>query len=138
MKFAVGPKDARIMIEWINNCLNVANGGGPGLGTMSIVMYDNFKAHMTSESRRAVSNIGCLLMQLPANTTSVNQVLDVGVSKPFKGFYEDKRDEWMLSVNVDSKVSREQCATWLAEAWENVASSTITNTARKIGFLYQN
>jgi hypothetical protein len=61
--YDLGPKgfcDTRIMIQWVDKCLRpyvISHGGGKGSGQMSILMMDNFKAHLTKETRLAI--IGC-------------------------------------------------------------------------------
>jgi hypothetical protein len=76
-----------------------------------------------------------MLLPLPANTTSCTQILDVGINKPFKNYYEKAKDNWLIDVPEDTKVTRKLCAQWLAEAWEMVSEQSIINTGRKIGFL---
>jgi hypothetical protein len=100
-------------------------------------MMDNFSAHLTGETRNALANVGCLLIPLPANSTSKVQILDVGVNKPFKNYYEQQKEEWEISEDVDSKIPRILAAKWIASAWEEITKDTIVNTARKIGFLTQ-
>lgn len=98
-------------------------------------MMDNYKAHLTKETRFAISECGCVFIPLPPNMTSKLQVMDVGVNKPFKNYYEHQRDMWQVENEHAQKVSRKLCAEWTCAAWEDLKESTIINTARKIGFI---
>lgn len=98
-------------------------------------MMDNYKAHLTKETRFAISECGCVFISLPPNMTSKIQVMDVGVNKPFKNYYEHQRDMWQVENEHAQKVSRKLCAEWTCAAWEDLKESTIINTARKIGFI---
>ena len=147
ISYGVSPKgfsDTAIMLEWVELCLKpyiLANGGGPGSGTPSVVMMDNWKAHLTKPTRDAMSALGVVFLQLPPNCTSVVQILDVGVNKPFKNYYERQRDHWLLEYTQQNgiytapSVTRKQCAEWSANAWEQVRQLTILKTAAKIGFI---
>ena len=149
MVYGVSPKgfsDTEIMLEWITLCLKpyiLENGGGPNSGKITVVMMDNYKAHLTKPTRNAMAELGVVFIQLPPNCTSVVQILDVGVNKPFKDYYSWQRDQWMLNyINSNSSyivpgVSSAQCAEWASDAWDEVRSDTIVNTARKIGFFNQ-
>lgn len=62
--------------------------------------------------------------------TPVCQPIDMIVGKVFKGNYRDLYDDYMLTAPKDSKghpiiPSRQLCATWVVEAWEQVPESLI-------------
>ena len=102
---------------------------------MSFLMMVNYKAHLTKETRFAISECACVFIPLPSNMTSKLQILDVGVNKPFKNYYEHQRDKWAVENEHAQKVSRKLCAEWTCNAWEDLKESTVINTARKIGFI---
>lgn len=146
--YGVSPKgfsDTTIMVEWVEKCLKpyvLEHGGGEGSGKLTVVMMDNFNAHLTKPTRDAMAKIGVVFIQLPPNCTSVLQILDVGVNKPFKNYYEFQRDQWFMDyihANTDNyevpAVSRKLCAEWSANAWEKVRRGTILKSAAKIGFI---
>ena len=120
------------MVDWVDKCLKphiLKNGGGAGSNVVSLLMMDNYGSHLTSDTRIAIAKIGCVLIPLPANSTSVVQILDVGVNKPFKQYYERREEQWKLESDVElARVDRKICAQWLNEAWSIVKSSTIINT----------
>lgn len=128
--------DTTTMLCWIDKCLKPfleARGGGTGKAP-SILMLDNFKAHLTKPVKDALSKLGCFHIPLPANTTSVTQILDVGVNAPFKANYKAAYLNWMANQEnrLKAKVSRQLCAKWMSDSWENVTFETIKNTSRKI------
>ena len=117
------------MVEWVNTELKPyleQHSGGKGSGKVSLLMMDNYKAHLTKETRFAISECGCVLKL---------QILDVGVNKPFKNYYEHQKDMPAVQHEHDRKVSRKLCVEWTCEAWEDLKKSTIINTAQIIGFL---
>jgi hypothetical protein len=97
-------------------------------------MMDNYTSHLTTETRNALHEVGCIFISLPANSTSKVQLLDVGINKPFKDYYKRQRNKWMVDNLLETKVTRDMCATWISNSWEEVKRSSILNTARKIGF----
>ena len=97
-------------------------------------MLDNFKAHLTKPVKDALSKLGCIQIALPANTTSVTQILDVGVNAPFKSYYKTEYLNWLADQEnrLKAKVTRKLCAKWMSDSWEIISSETIKNTSRKI------
>jgi hypothetical protein len=66
----------------------------PHLADNSVVILDNFDAHVTPESHACVKDAyNSKLCLLPPNCTHVCQPLDVGVMGPFKAIL---RSKWLL------------------------------------------
>jgi hypothetical protein len=125
-----------VMLEWIRLCLKpyLESKGGGVNGKLSIVMMDNFGAHSTRPVLEALSEIGVMLVSLPANTTCLTQVLDVGVNAPFKAYYKNMYTAWMAEQAdvLKARVSRKLCSDWMAASWEKVSRESILNTVKKI------
>jgi hypothetical protein len=85
--YGVGPcgfSDTRFMVEWINTCLK-----------------PYILAHLTTETRNAMHEEGCIFIPLLANSTSKVQLFDVGINKPFKNNY--KRQRGWLTIYLKLK-----------------------------------
>lgn len=67
-------------------------------------MMDNYTAHLTGPVRDALHANGVLLLPLPPNTTSLVQILDVGVNKPFKDYYRREMQIWQVENETENKV----------------------------------
>jgi hypothetical protein len=71
----------------------------PAINEPSILLLDNFESHVSHESFDIVENeLGCSLVPLPPNATSICQPLDVGIMAPFKRYL---RDEWLAEEIID-------------------------------------
>jgi len=57
----------------------------------SLLMCNQFKAHVTESTKRLATKLKMHLAVIPGELTSQLQPLDVSVNKPFKGFMHE---EW--------------------------------------------
>jgi len=109
--------------------------------TPSLLMMDNFSVHQTGPVKEALAELGTSVMYLPPNTTSVTQILDVGVNKQFKGHLQQFQMSHLVQTFEKSggkvKITRELMSKMIADAWDLVTPTAVTNTARKIGFIDQ-
>jgi transposase-like protein len=132
--YAVQPKawmDEEKMLDWIDQVWKpwTATKTGP-----TMLILDEFTAHMTHEVRRKIADCGTHLEFVPGGYTSRLQVMDVGLNKPFKDCIRDQYDLWFLTAG-DSKPHRTEVAAWIASSWEQLQESTILRTWQKIGII---
>jgi transposase-like protein len=130
--YAVQPKawmDEAKMVDWIEQVWQpwTATKSGP-----TMLILDEFAAHMTKEVRKRIADCGTHLEFIPGGYTSRLQVMDVGLNKPFKDSIRDQYDMWFLSAN-DTKPQRTEVATWIANSWDQLRVSTIIRTWQKVG-----
>jgi len=57
----------------------------------SLLVCDQFKAHVRESTKSFVAKLKMHLAVIPGGLTSQLQPLDVSVNKPFKGFMHEKR-----------------------------------------------
>ena len=99
---------------------------------------DEFSVHLMSACVGAVQDCGTEVNFILNGYTDKLQVLDVGVNKPFKQYTKQYFERFMVNNIKNRKVTRLDVAKWVAEAWENIAATTITNTWNSIGFVNEN
>jgi hypothetical protein len=133
-RYAVQPKawmDEEKMLDWVEQVWEpwTRTKTGP-----TMLILDEFTAHMTHEVRKKIADCGTHLEFIPGGYTSRLQVMDVGLNKPFKDCIRDQYDMWFLTAG-DSKPQRTGVATWIAQSWESLQDSTIMRTWRKIGLV---
>ena len=124
--------EADVMQVWVKQCLSLyCTTDEPALH-----MMNNFSPHTVRPVRKSIADLGCIQVNLPPNMTSQVQMLDVGINKPFKDKVTEMYNEYMIANHTHNpKITRALMGYWIAEAWHNIKVSTITNTARGIGFI---
>lgn len=129
--------DSLVMEVWIKHCL------APFYEKKStgLLMMDNFTAHNTASVKKLTASLGVMSVRLPPNMTSKLQILDVGINKPFKSYMKARYNllicrkmDLMLDESRDNIITRETMIKWVADSWDEVKHSAITNTSRHIGF----
>jgi DDE superfamily endonuclease len=80
--------DTRLMVDWVDKVVRPWAESKQGRPT--IVIMDEFSAHLTTPTRRALSALGCHLVTIPGRYTWRLQVMDVGLIKPFKDGLRDE------------------------------------------------
>jgi len=61
----------------------------------SLLVCDQFKAHVTESTKSLATKLKTLLAAIPGGLTSQLQPLDVSVNKPFKGFMHEEWAKWI-------------------------------------------
>ncbi len=61
----------------------------------SLLVCDQFKAHVTESTKRLATKLKTHLAVIPGGLTSQLQPLDVSVNKPFKGFMHEEWTKWI-------------------------------------------
>lgn len=105
-----------------------------------LLLMDNAGCH-PQELISRFSNIKIIF--LPANTTSPFQPQDPGVIQTFKMYYRkrfvsyivSKIEECQLATDVVKSVSVLVALRWVAQAWKEVNSETITECFKKVGIM---
>jgi transposase-like protein len=94
---------------------------------------DQFSVHMQHNNTAALQQIGVEVEFIPPGYTSVLQVLDKGVHKPFKQYLREESMAFMLRNPEGTKPTRTDIALWIRNSWEQIQPTTILNTWESIG-----
>ncbi|CAH2085819.1 unnamed protein product [Euphydryas editha] len=62
----------------------------------SLLILHNHESHLSIQALDLAKNSGVTVLTLPPHTTAKLQPLDVGLSAPFKSFYNAAVDSWLL------------------------------------------
>ncbi len=93
---------------------------------------DSRAVHETAAIKEALGNHGTKVLYIPRGFTSLLQVLDFGVNKPFKHYMNQQFETFMLSNGQN--IERLHIIRWVIGSWERIKTETITNTWRSIGY----
>ena len=116
-----------VMLDWIEKVWKPFAMSKNGKLTMLIV--DQMSAHQTPAVKRAIEKCGSLLEFIPKGYTSLLQVCDVGLNKPFKDYMRSIVNDWMvINDDVALKPHRPTVSHWIDHAWNRITKSTIINT----------
>ena len=110
-----------------------------------LLLYDNFKAHITKKVIDYIHNEYPLIdvLLLPQNTTSILQPLDIGVNKLVKGHIKNEYINWLINnFNEDDKslpklIKHERntlLVKWISNSWKKINNNTIKNSFNFCGY----
>ena len=97
----------------------------------SIIIVDNFSAHVSDEAKSIVHGPLCsVLCELPANCTSVSQPLDVGIMGPFKARL---RALWLKDTNVYKTLQEKRHAviSRAIQAWDSITPEMVIKSFKQ-------
>lgn len=134
--YSVQPKawmDSVRMLEWIEKVWKPWTATKNGKPTLLVM--DEFSAHMTTAVRNAIADCGSYYELIPGGYTSKLQAMDVGLNKPFKNHIRDQYDDWCLNRDetTTTKPLRTDVSQWVHESWHSIESAVISNTWHHIG-----
>jgi len=102
-----------------------------GLKKPSLLVCDQFKAHVTESTKRLAAKLKLHLAVIP---------LDVSVNKTFKGFMHEEWAKWIEApthhVTPAGRVTQPSISNvceWVKNSWQRVKSETIVKSLKKCG-----
>jgi DDE superfamily endonuclease len=134
-KYAVQERawmDTPTMHKWIDEVYGpwALRINGPNM-----VLLDLGPAHAKQEIVDRIAEFQGFVELLPAHSTSVLQVMDVGINKPFKNHVRDEYDNWHENHGENGeKVQRTDVSHWIETAWSKIRLDTILKTWQHIGW----
>lgn len=116
---------------WIQKVWRSQPGGM--VGTRSLLVWDSFQVHLIDPVKRALHRNNTESTVIPGGLTSVIQLLDVCLNKPFKDWLREKWTTWMVegekALTAGGKVkeaSLETVACWVLEAWRDLPGDMVS------------
>jgi hypothetical protein len=127
IKYVVQPKgwlDSTMYKQWVREVLLPYMDGRDGY-----LIQDGFSVHQKEDNIIALQRGGVEVDFIPAGYTAVLQVLDKGVHRTFKHFFQENFVNWLTQQELpNEKPTRILVARWIRDAWEQVTVSSILNT----------
>ena len=132
-------QDERNMERWIDEIL-VPYLQERAEGVPVFLFLDHFEVHKSRRTRQHLEALGIQLQLSPTGCTGLLQPVDISIGKPFKDRIRRNWFDWMIDQNPElpiiTNASREDAASWVADAWRNFDPTIIKNGWRKTDFNY--
>ena len=133
-----GCMDTEGMKLWIDKVWRARRGGL--VRRRSLLVFDSFEAHVTDRVKRVLERENTNLAAIPGGLTSILQLLDVSLNKPFKDGVRKRWMEWMANgiheftaTSRQKKPSEELICSWIADAWREIPTDMIESSFLKCG-----
>ena len=103
-------------------------------------MFDSFEAHVTDTVKASFKRENTELAVILGGLTSLLQLLDVSLNKPFKDGVRKKWMQWMAdgihkftASGQQRKPSEELICSWVSQVWKDIPAEMITTSFLKCG-----
>uniref|UniRef100_A0A452GLF8 DDE-1 domain-containing protein n=1 Tax=Gopherus agassizii TaxID=38772 RepID=A0A452GLF8_9SAUR len=123
-------------MEWLEKVWNKRPGAL--FKKPAMFVWDMFRVHKTDEVKNVNKNMKTTLAIIPGCLTSVLQLLDVCLNKPFKGRLRKMWSQWMCSGMAKltkggnlMKPEINLVSQWIKDAWVSIPSEMIEKSYRK-------
>jgi hypothetical protein len=104
----------------------------------AMLVLDSFRGHITNEVKRKIKSLKSDLVIIPGGLTSILQVLDVVINKPFKDSLRKLYEDWLINGNHTltkrgnlKKPTVTNLCQWILQAWEDINPNTIIREFKK-------
>ena len=106
----------------------------------ALMVYDSFRGHLEESVKNAFHGNNVDLAVIPGGLTSICQLLDVAINKPFKDTLRKEWHLWMSNGGAGyttagnlwrAKIS-DVCG-WVKRSWENISENIIIRSFKKCG-----
>ncbi|GES87534.1 pogo transposable element with KRAB domain [Rhizophagus clarus] len=103
-----------------------------------MIVYDSFHGHLEESVKTKFKQHNFHLAVIPAGLTSVFQLLDVSINKPFKVNLRKEWHEWMSKsgsgITVVGNLKRARISDvckWVKRSWDAVSDQIVFNSFKK-------
>ena len=117
-----------------------------GLLASTVLIMDNFSAHMTTNVNNNLKKAGCHPSLLPPNTTPILQPLDVLINRAFKNRVLLLYEQWQLTMysrypeirqSIKTPIpDRQTVAQFIIWAWNSIPKKMIIGAFKRAGLLH--
>ena len=105
-----------------------------------VVFVDRHRSYVRDDVVRALNNEGLDVLEIPGGTTSVLQLPDVSINKPFKSGMRKRWEEWMENGKKEftakgnrKKASYELVSEWVSQTWKEISKSILVKSFESTG-----
>jgi hypothetical protein len=133
-----GWMNAAMVCDWV--CKVWGQPPGALLRRPSLLVWDSFRRHFGDDTKRILTEMKTDLAVIPGGLTSVLQLLNVSVNKPFKDNVRKMYTQWMAKGGHEftptAKIRRpstEMMCDWIVRAWNMVSTKIIAKSFLKTG-----
>ena len=91
--------DERVMLMWVEMVLKPYVDTAPD-DVVPILFLDSYHCHMMNSVVNAIQDLGVEVEHIPGGCTSLCQLVDIGINKPFKAFLCKGWEKWMIDEGI--------------------------------------
>lgn len=106
----------------------------------ALLVFDQFRAHLTEKTKRVASDLRTHLAVIPGGLTGQLQPLDVSINKPFKVLMREEWSRWMQKAGDNltpagrvKKPTITEVCNWVLNSWYGVKQEVIVKSFKKCG-----
>ena len=103
-------------------------------GQFFLLTMDVFSAHCVHEVKSLLMKHRTMVVHVPQSCTSIAQLLDVGINRPFKQALQNQCHQHIQRTE-NARIAHNDVSVFVEKAWEVITPAMVTNTAARIGFL---
>ena len=125
--------DERVMLMWVEMVLKPYVDTAPD-DVVPILFLDLYHCHMMNSVVNVIQDLGVEVEHIPGGCTSLCQLADIGINKPFKAFLCKAWEKWMIDEGIQSGTTsppaRELIAKWASYVKDQIKEMHIRNVWR--------
>lgn len=106
----------------------------------ALLVFDQFRAHLTEKTKRVASDLRTQLAVIPGGLTGQLQPLDVSINKPFKALMREEWSRWIQKAGGNltptgrvKKPTITEVSNWVLNSWYGVRQKVIVKSFKKCG-----
>jgi hypothetical protein len=98
-----------------------------------MLILDSFHGHTTEEVKETLKSRNTDQVIIPGGLTSMLQLLDVCINRPFKVTLKEQYTQWMAAGEHEFMPDAEQLCEWIREACSLILPALIEKSFKKCG-----
>ncbi|CAG8467870.1 42939_t:CDS:2 [Gigaspora margarita] len=129
-----GLMDTLLMLRYVKYLNDIKKENGPRKDP-AILVFDSFRGHLEESVKSKFRKCGFDLAVIPDRLTSICQLLDIVINKPFKDNMCKEWHIWMSKGRARKTAKGNLCrarisdvCTWVKNSWENISDEIISKS----------